>query len=137
MSLTVNDLQNTLLHLFHARGLGAGRQVPLIQVEQLWSVTTLRRGDLLDAIVRLSATGNLGIDDQAGDTLLSLTPAGETGARTLCGPQGMPWGQYLQGVLLPTLRQRQLPAAPGGNGRRHYESRAAQHQAQRYSQVLN
>ena len=111
--------------------------MPLVQVEQLWNITTLRRGDLLDAIVRLSATGNLGIDDRDGDTLLSLTPAGESGARTLSGPEGMPWGQYLQGVLLPTLRQRQLPVAPGGNGRRHYESRAAQHQAQRHAHALN
>lgn len=136
MSLTVNDLQNTLLRLFHARGLAAGRQVSRVQVEQLWNITTLRRGDLLDAIVRLSATGHLGIDDREGDTLLSLTPAGESAARTLRVPEGMPW-QYLQGVLLPTLRQRQLPAAPGGNGRRHYESRAAQHQAQRHSHALN
>jgi len=132
MSPAVTDLQNTLLHLFHARGLTAGRQLPLLQVEQLWSITTLRRGDLLDAIVRLSATGHLGIDDQDGDTLLSLTPAGESGARSLSGPQGMPWAQYLHGVLLPRIRQRQLPTAPGGNGRRHYETRAGQHQAPRY-----
>jgi hypothetical protein len=132
MSLAVTDLQNTLLHLFHARGLGAGRQVPLLQVEQLWSITTLRRGDLLDAIVRLSATGQLGIDDQAGDTLLSLTPAGESGAHMLSGPEGMPWGQYLHGVLLPQLRQRQTATAPGGRGRRSYESRTMHQNAPRY-----
>jgi len=127
MNLTVNDLHNTLLHLFHARGLPAGRQVPLSMVEQLWSITTLRRGDLLDAIVRLSATGLMSIDDQAGDTMLALSLAGEADARRLHGPDGATWGQYLHSVLLPSLRGQQLPAAANtpNHGRRAYEHRTA------------
>jgi len=127
MNLTVNDLQNTLLHLFHARGLPAGQSVSLGTVEQLWGITTLRRGDLLDAIVRLSATGLLGIDDKAGDTMLSLTLAGEADARRLHGPHGGTWGQYLHSVLLPGLRTQPLPAAANSpsHGRRSYEHRTA------------
>jgi len=127
MKLTVNDLQNTLLHLFNARGLPAGKQVPLGTVEQLWGITSLRRGDLLDAIVRLSATGLLGIEDQAGDTMLSLTLAGEADARRLHSPDGGSWGQYLHSVLLPGLRLQQMPAAANSpsHGRRAYEHRTA------------
>ncbi len=123
MTVTVSDMQNTLLQLFRDRGLSCGEEVTLAGVEQLWAATTLRRGDLLDAVVRNTATGLLAIEDRDGDTLLALTADGETAAAQLSQPGSISWNQYLHTVLLPGVRQRHLPAAPAGRGRRSYENR--------------
>lgn len=121
MKLTPEETQNTLLQLLFERGPIGARNISLNLVAEIWAETTLRRGDLLDAIVRLSAIGHLTITDQDGDTLLSLTLPGVIAARAMRAPDSQPWGQHLQKELLPRQRQRQVPAME--SGRRRHEIR--------------
>lgn len=122
MKLTPEETQNTLLQLLFERGPVGARNISLNLVAEIWAETTLRRGDLLDAIVRLSAIGHLSIADHDGDTRLSLTVPGVIAARAARAPGDQAWGEHLHKTLLPGQRQRQVPASEGGRGRRGYET---------------
>ena len=121
MKLSAQETQNSLLQLLFERGPVGARNIPLGRVEEIWAETTLRRGDLLEAIVHLSALGHLVITDTDTDALVSLTVPGIIAARGTRAPEGQPWGEHLHQTLLP--RQRPAPSASAGQGRgrRSYE----------------
>jgi len=122
VKLTAQETQNSLLQLLFERGPVGARNIPLSRVEEIWAETTLRRGDLLEAIVHLSALGHLVITDTDTDTdaLVSLTVPGIIAARGTRAPDGQPWGEHLHQTLLP--RQRPAPSTGDSRGRRSYES---------------
>jgi hypothetical protein len=122
VKLTPEETQNTLLQLLFERGPAGARNISLNQVAELWAETTLRRGDLLDAIVRLSAIGHLTIADSDGDTLLSLTVPGVIAARAARAPDDQTWSEHLHKTLLPRQRQPKAPSPEGSRGRRGYET---------------
>ncbi|HSW13607.1 MAG TPA: hypothetical protein VLI06_12255 [Solimonas sp.] len=117
MQISETETQNTLLQLFRERGLEAGDELRLGRLEEFWSATTLRRTDLLEAMVKLLARGYLLIDEQDGETWLALT---EAGVEHVIDPE---WTGQLQSELLPALRRRALQAGPDGRGRRRHEQR--------------
>lgn len=123
MNVNVSDLQNTLLQLLRDHRLGAGEEISLSDLETLWRGTTLRRADLLDGVVRLTATNLLSIEDRWGETLVSLTAAGVAAGHELSQPGQIPWTQHLHTVLLPAVRTRRVQPYPNGRGRRDYDAR--------------
>lgn len=98
VKLTPEETQNnTLLQILFERGPAGARNISLHLVSELWDETRLRRGDLLDALLRLSAIGQLTITDKDdGDALLSLTVPGVIAARSKRSSEGQSWSQHLQ-----------------------------------------
>ncbi|TDU26910.1 hypothetical protein DFR24_3942 [Panacagrimonas perspica] len=122
--ITDVDIKNTVLELFARRGLAQGDVMWLSRLEKFWADTRLRRSDLVTAIAMLCSEHMLVIDEQDGETCLSLSPEGESRAAEILATGVDYWGRYLREELLPGVRTTQQAPGADGGGRRQYEAEA-------------
>jgi len=122
MQITDVDIKNTVLELFARRELAQGDVMWLSRLEKFWGETRLRRSDLVTAIAMLCSEQMLILEEQGGETCVSLSQAGENRAAEILGTGVDYWGRYLREELLPGVRKTARSPRADGGGRREYEA---------------
>jgi len=121
MHITDADIQNTLLELFARKGLAEGDIMWMSRLEQFWGETRLRRSDLVTGIAVLCSNGLIDMEEQDGETNLSLTPEGAKKALAILDAGTNYCTRYLREELLPAVRVYSEAPRNDGSGRRGYE----------------
>lgn len=123
MKITARTLEIAVLDLFSRYGIHVGGRLLLADVESAWSVTGLRRADLVDGLGQLIHVGAVKLVSEGDEVYLELTARGDERMNARRGGPRELWEESRSMAILRRAQMRRREPAPG-SGRRAFDAPA-------------